>query len=63
MRQFNAITVILSIRTCSVAIISFSEGKLSPAVKEGLRARVTFDAEHGKGALKRRSQQIIDNLN
>lgn len=46
-----------------VAIISFSEGKLSPAVKEGLRARVTFDAEHGKGALKRRSQQIIDNLN
>ena len=46
-----------------VAIISFSEGKLSPAVKEGLRARVTFDAEHGKGALKRRSQQIIENLN
>lgn len=45
-----------------VAIISFAEGKLSSSVKEGLNARVAFDAEHGKGALQRRSQQIIENL-
>lgn len=45
-----------------VAIIAFSTGKLAPEVKEGLKERVAFDAQHGKGALKRRSQQIIDNL-
>lgn len=45
-----------------VALISFAEGKLSASVKEGLKARVSFDAEHGKGALQRRSQQVIDNL-
>lgn len=45
-----------------VAIISFAEGKLSISVKEGLRTRVSFDAEHGKGALQRRSQQVIENL-
>ena len=45
-----------------VAIISFAEGKLTSSVKEGLNARVAFDAEHGKGALQRRSQQIIENL-
>lgn len=46
-----------------VAIISFASGKLSNSVKEGLKERVAFDAEHGKGPLKRRSQQIIENLN
>lgn len=45
-----------------VALISFSTGKLAPEVKEGLIERVSFDAQHSKGALKRRSQQIIDNL-
>lgn len=44
------------------AIISFSEGTLSQAVKDGLKERVTFDAENSKGALQRRSQLIIDNL-
>lgn len=44
------------------AIVLFSEGKLAPEVKQGLIDRVSFDAEHGKGSLKRRSQQIIDNL-
>lgn len=44
------------------AIIGFSEGKLAQEVKDGLKERVSFDAEHGKGALQRRSQQIIDNL-
>lgn len=45
-----------------VAVTLFSEGKLAPEVKQGLIDRMTFDAQHGKGALKRRSQQIIDNL-
>ncbi len=44
------------------ALIAFSTGKLAPAVKQGLKDRVTFDAEHGKGALQRRSQTIIENL-
>lgn len=46
-----------------VAIISFASGKISDSVKAGLRDRVSFDAEHGKGPLMRRSQQIIENLN
>lgn len=44
------------------ALIGFASGKLAPEVKQGLSERVAFDAEHGKGALQRRSQQIIDNL-
>lgn len=44
------------------SLIAFSTGKLAPEVKEGLIERVSFDAQHGKGALQRRSQQIIDNL-
>ena len=46
-----------------IALIGFSEGKIAPSVKEGLKERLAFDAEKSKGALKRRSQQIIDNLN
>lgn len=45
-----------------IAVIGFSTGKLSASVKEGLAARVAFDANTGKGALQRRSQQILDNL-
>ena len=45
-----------------VALIAFAGGKLAPEVKEGLAERVKFDAEHGKGALKRRSQQIVEEL-
>lgn len=45
-----------------IALTSFAGGKIAPDVKEGLAERVKFDAEHGKGALKRRSQQIIDAL-
>ncbi len=44
------------------ALVLFSTGKLASEVKEGLKKRVMFDAEHNKGTLKRRSQQIIDNL-
>ena len=46
-----------------VAVTGFSEGKLADAVKAALAERMAFDAEKSKGALKRRSQQIIDNLN
>nr|WP_251197213.1 hypothetical protein [Anaerotardibacter muris] len=45
-----------------IALIGFSEGKISKDVKAGLKDRMAFDAEKSKGALKRRSQQIIDNL-
>lgn len=45
-----------------VAVIDFAAGKLTPQVKDELAARVTFDATTGKGALKRRSQQILDNV-
>ena len=44
-----------------IAVIDFAAGKISPSVKQSLIERVTFDAENGKGVLKRRSQQIIDN--
>ena len=44
------------------AVTDFSTGKLSASVKEGLVRRMTFDAENGRGALKRRAQQIIDNV-
>jgi len=45
------------------AITDFSLGKLDPAVKEALASRMSFDATNGKGALKRRAQQIVDNVN
>lgn len=45
-----------------IAITEFSNGKLDDTVKEELAARMSFDAENAKGALKRRAQQIIDNL-
>ena len=45
-----------------VAVIDFSAGKLAPSVKEELGARMKFDAENGKGALKKRAMQIEANL-
>ncbi len=45
-----------------IAVIDFSKGKLSERVKDELAERMRFDAENGKGALKRRAQQILDNL-
>jgi hypothetical protein len=43
-------------------LTEFSEAKLDPEVTEAFIARVSFDAEHGKGALGRRMQQIRSNL-
>lgn len=45
-----------------IALIGFSEGKIAQSAKDGLKERMAFDAEKSKGALKRRSQQIIDNV-
>lgn len=45
-----------------VAVIGFSEGKLSAAVKKSLAERMEFDAANSKGALKNRAQQIIGNV-
>lgn len=45
-----------------VAVIDFSAGRLSWRVKEELALRVAFDAANSKGVLKRRAQQILDNV-
>lgn len=45
-----------------LAVTEFSLGKLSASVKEELAARMSFDAKSGKGSLKRRAAQIIDNV-
>lgn len=45
-----------------VALVDFSAGKLAPEVKTAFVDRMAFDAANGKGVLKRRAQQIIDNL-
>ncbi|MBR3182281.1 MAG: hypothetical protein IKF56_06565 [Eggerthellaceae bacterium] len=45
-----------------LALVEFSNGKLSDSVKQEFSARMAFDAANGKGTLKRRAQQIIDNL-
>ncbi|WP_080802635.1 hypothetical protein [Arabiibacter massiliensis] len=44
------------------AVVDFSTGKLAPRVKSELAARMAFDASNGRGALKRRAQQILDNV-
>lgn len=45
-----------------LAVIDFSAGKLDPAVKEALADRMRFDATNGKGMLKRRATQILENV-
>ena len=45
-----------------VAVVDFSAGKLAPQVKEELGSRMKFDADNGKGPLKRRAKQIVDNV-
>lgn len=44
------------------AVTSFAEGKLDQEVKDSLKERMSFDATSGKGALKKRSQQIVEIL-
>ena len=50
-----------SSRICWCRLSTFG-GKLAPSVKKELGARMAFDASNGKGPLKRRAQQIIDNV-
>ena len=45
-----------------LAVIDFSAGKLDPSVKEALAERMRFDATNGKGMLKRRASQILENV-
>ena len=44
------------------AVVDVSAGKLSSDVKSDLAERMKFDAENGRGALKRRASQIIENV-
>ena len=45
-----------------LALIEFSKGKLSESVRNSFAGRMSFDAANGKGTLKKRAQQILDNL-
>lgn len=45
-----------------IAVLAFSEGKLSDQVKSELADRMKFDATSSKGALQRRAEQIIKNV-
>lgn len=45
-----------------VAVVDFSAGKLAPSVADELATRMKFDAENGKGTLKKRATQIEENL-
>lgn len=44
------------------AVLEYSEGALSPEVKDALAARMSFDAGNGKGALKKKAAQIVANV-
>lgn len=44
-----------------LAVIDFSQGKLAPEVKAALADRMRFDASNGRGMLKRRASQIVEN--
>lgn len=44
-----------------IAIIDFSQGKLAPEVKAALADRMRFDATSGRGMLKKRAIQIVEN--
>lgn len=45
-----------------LAVIDFSAGKLDPSVKTALADRMRFDSTNGKGMLKRRATQILENV-
>lgn len=44
------------------AVNDFAAGKISSRVKSKLYARMRFDAESGKGGMKKRAQQIVESL-
>lgn len=45
-----------------IAVIDYSQGKLAQEVKDQLKDRMAFDAANGRGALRNRAKQIIENL-
>ena len=45
-----------------LAVIDFSQGKLAPEVKKALGDRMRFDATNGRGMLKKRGSQIVENV-
>lgn len=45
-----------------IAVVEFSEGKLSAEVKAQLGARMSFDAKNAKGALGKRAKLIVENV-
>lgn len=44
------------------AVLDFADGKIAISVKESLAARVSFDAQNGKGVLQRKSSEILARL-
>ena len=44
-----------------IAVNDFSQGKLAPEVKAALAERMRFDATNGRGMLKKRAIQIVEN--
>lgn len=44
------------------ALVDFSQGKLSPKVKEEFAERMRFDSTNSRGVLKKRATTIIENL-
>ena len=44
------------------ALTEFSTGALAPEVKKAFADRMRFDAEHGRGSLRHRAQEIVENL-
>lgn len=44
------------------ALVDFSAGKLDDSVKQELGERMAFDAANSKGTLKKRAQQIVENV-
>ncbi len=44
------------------AVIDFAAGKLDPEVAKSLAERMSFDANNGKGTIKRKAQQVLDTL-
>lgn len=45
-----------------IAVIGFSSGSIADDVAQALTERMSFDAKNGRGILKKRAQQILDNL-
>ena len=44
------------------AVLKFAQSGLPADVSQGLKTRLSFDASHARGSLKKRAQQIIDVL-